>query len=310
MGVIQPGHVAVLEAQNTEPLLSARRGEESAAARDLERLERPTEDRGQGEPPGEPPEAGREEDGTLGRFVAGVLQTVFPGRAEALSSPRVAGIVGQLRRRVGVAFCCTACATLIAVWLLLRSVAAYSRENPACGGPLHVWLLGFMVLQLAWPVCMPSMTLLLLGWCLGAALLLDVPRGCHGLREFLLEATALQALQSMLLISAALAALTGRPLLRRLGELLTQRGTDPEIARLIAVLPAGSVAADEECVVCLSREDEEGVPWRELTCGHRFHEPCLLQWLTKARRCPICRTDLHAAYRRPDAESAASEGSA
>ena len=27
------------------------------------------------------------------------------------------------------------------------------------------------------------------------------------------------------------------------------------------------------------------VPWRELVCCHRFHEPCLLEWLKKVHQC-------------------------
>eukprot|EP00929_Paragymnodinium_shiwhaense_P047671 TRINITY_DN24173_c0_g1_i1.p1 TRINITY_DN24173_c0_g1~~TRINITY_DN24173_c0_g1_i1.p1 ORF type:complete len:491 (-),score=117.57 TRINITY_DN24173_c0_g1_i1:144-1616(-) len=29
--------------------------------------------------------------------------------------------------------------------------------------------------------------------------------------------------------------------------------------------------------------------WRQLRCGHKFHEECLFAWLRKAKRCPMCR---------------------
>lgn len=234
----------------------------------------------------------------LGRLVLGLLHTMLPGRLDDLQAPRVAGLVRQLRQRVTLALCCTVLTAPIALWLLVRGVATYTAtDGPACGGPLRIWLLGFLMLQLAWPICMPSLTLLLLGWCLGALLLLHEPKGCTRIHDFLIEACALQSVQAGLLLVAAVAALTARPIVQRLGDLLSHSGTDPEVVRAILVLPAGDVPADEECVICLSREDEEGVPWRHISCGHRFHEPCLLEWLGKAHRCPVCRLDLHRAYR-------------
>eukprot|EP00971_Amphidinium_carterae_P295408 5866706-Amphidinium_carterae.1 len=153
------------------------------------------------------------------------------------------------------------------------------------------------MLQLAWPICMPSLTLLLLGWCLCAELLVPPPKNCPRLHSFLTEALIMQSLEALLLFAAALAAFTARPLLQSLEDLLSSNGTDPEVVQLIQVLPGECVPADEECVICLSREEEEGVDWRQLCCGHLFHEPCLLEWLKKARRCPVCRLDLHEAYR-------------
>mmetsp|Transcript_108851 Transcript_108851/g.306753 ORF Transcript_108851/g.306753 Transcript_108851/m.306753 type:complete len:288 (-) Transcript_108851:117-980(-) len=235
----------------------------------------------------------------LGRLVLSFLHTVLPGRLDDLQTPRVAGLVRQLRQRVTLAICCTLLTAPIAVWLLVRGVATYvATDNAQCGGPLRVWLLGFLMLELAWPICMPSLTLLLLGWCLGAMMLLHKPQHCDVLREFLIEASALQLVQASLLLGSAAAALTARPLIRRLSDLLSQSGTDPEIVSHIDVVQPGNVPADEECVICLSRDLEDNVPWRRLICGHQFHEPCLLEWLGKARRCPVCRLDLHQQFRR------------
>jgi len=258
-------------------------------------------------PAGMPGEGGRAPDGeadmsrdVLGRFVFRLLDAMFPGRLDDLQAPRVAGLVRQLRQRVIVALCCTVLTLPIAMWLLLRGVATYiaTEHQQACNGPLQIWLLGFLMLQLGWPICMPSVALLLFGWCLGAVLLLHETRHCHQVREFVIEATVLQTLQVVMLLVAAAAALTARPLVRRLGELLSHSGTDPEVVRHITVVMPSEVNAEEECVICLSREDEEGVPWRQLACGHSFHEPCLLEWLAKSRRCPVCRLDLHLAHRR------------
>mmetsp|Transcript_8951 Transcript_8951/g.16109 ORF Transcript_8951/g.16109 Transcript_8951/m.16109 type:complete len:292 (-) Transcript_8951:15-890(-) len=231
-------------------------------------------------------------------LVFGVLQSFLPGRLEELQTLRAAGLVRQLRHRVSIAIVCAVLTAPIAVWLLVRGLATYVVvEGPDCAGPLRIWLLGFLMLQLAWPICMPSLTLLLLGWCLGADILVPPPKNCPRLHSFLVEALILQSLEALLLLAAALAALTARPLIQSLGDLLSSSGTDPEVVQLIRVLPGQSVPADEECVICLSREEEDGVDWRQLCCGHIFHEPCLLEWLKKARKCPVCRLDLHEAYR-------------
>lgn len=273
MGVMQARRVAVAADERAEPLLG-----DDGRAPDLDA------------------DVSRD---VLGRFVFRLLDAMFPGRLDDLQAPRVAGLVRQLRQRVIVALCCTVLTLPIAMWLLLRGVATYiATEHQLCNGPLQIWLLGFLMLQLGWPICMPSVALLLFGWCLGAVLLLHETRHCEQVREFVIEASVLQTLQAAMLLVAAVAALTARPLVRRLGELLSHSGTDPEVVRHIAVLPPGEVHAEEECVICLSREDEDGVPWRQLACGHRFHEPCLLEWLAKARRCPVCRLDLHQAHRR------------
>jgi len=224
---------------------------------------------------------------------------MLPGRLDDLQRPRVAGLVRQLRQRVSLALCCTVLTAPIAIWLLVRGVATYLvTGTKSCEGPLRIWLLGFLMLQLAWPICMPSLTLLLLGWCLGALLLMREPSGgCERIHEFLIEASILQTVQAALLLVAAVAALTARPLVQRLGDILSNHSTDPDVVAHILVLEPHEVPPEEECIICLSRDDDAEVPWRQLACGHRFHQPCLLEWLAKARRCPVCRLDLHAAYR-------------
>lgn len=55
------------------------------------------------------------------------------------------------------------------------------------------------------------------------------------------------------------------------------------------------VAGDDlVCSVCLDPIRERA--WRELTCGHRFHESCVLKWAQAATQphCPLCRFDLEA----------------
>lgn len=233
----------------------------------------------------------------LGRVVLALVQATVPTRLEELQNPRVAPLVQRLRRRVGLALAATVATLPIAFWQLMDGALTYIKtEKPTCGGPMRIWLLGFLMLQLVWPTCMPSATMLLLGWCLGALFLLRDPPGCPKLHEFVVQALLLQCLQTLLLFLATYAALAAQPLLQRLKEILSERGTPAEIISLITILPATEVMPEEECVICLNCEEEEGVPWRELKCAHRFHETCLLQWLAKARRCPICRSDLQDMY--------------
>lgn len=68
------------------------------------------------------------------------------------------------------------------------------------------------------------------------------------------------------------------------------------IQRILADQPPEPVAPDGECAICLG--DDAGLldTFRRLKCGHVFHEVCLVEWLQRARRCPLCRLDLHRAY--------------
>ena len=50
------------------------------------------------------------------------------------------------------------------------------------------------------------------------------------------------------------------------------------------------------CPVCLTdMEEPEGATLREMPCGHRFHEACLLEWLCTKNTCPVCRVALPSA---------------
>lgn len=31
----------------------------------------------------------------------------------------------------------------------------------------------------------------------------------------------------------------------------------------------------------------------QMQCGHVYHEPCIAQWLTSHRTCPVCRKEMH-----------------
>jgi len=77
------------------------------------------------------------------------------------------------------------------------------------------------------------------------------------------------------------------------------------VRRILAEALPREVDPETECSICLqsgaddaTAESGEAPRWRSLRCGHAFHEQCLVEWLRHARRCPLCRDDLHAAYLR------------
>lgn len=46
----------------------------------------------------------------------------------------------------------------------------------------------------------------------------------------------------------------------------------------------------DNCAICLDRDDAAAAEWKETPCGHRFHGGCLDKWLEAAyATCPMCR---------------------
>uniref|UniRef100_A0A0E0KED3 RING-type domain-containing protein n=1 Tax=Oryza punctata TaxID=4537 RepID=A0A0E0KED3_ORYPU len=55
----------------------------------------------------------------------------------------------------------------------------------------------------------------------------------------------------------------------------------------------------DNCAICLDKDDAAAAEWKETPCGHRFHGGCLEKWLKAAHTtCPMCRRHLamQAAY--------------
>lgn len=237
--------------------------------------------------------------GVTGRLALGLIRTMLTNRPSDLRSlrqPRLAPVVHKLQSRITVVLSCASLCVPIAVWLFVRSCQFYlDPDEPICENSLQDWLLGFICLQLVWPVCMPAMTAVLLVWSLVAMLLFLESPDCPGLKAFVVEAVALEAVMATLFIIAGVTAFTCRPLIHRLDKILGCKGTDPDVLSLIPTMDFQDAAADQECAICLNSQDGE-LQWRQLSCGHCFHEPCLLEWLAKARQCPVCRLDLHLAY--------------
>ena len=53
----------------------------------------------------------------------------------------------------------------------------------------------------------------------------------------------------------------------------------------------GSGEEVDKCTICLC-EFDDGEEVRRLPCMHLFHVPCVDQWLSLNKRCPICRVDI------------------
>jgi len=74
------------------------------------------------------------------------------------------------------------------------------------------------------------------------------------------------------------------------------------LPRLLGAIKHVPPVDGDECVICLGGREEEHAAglaaatvqpqWCRLSCGHRFHEACVLEWLLKVPRCPVCRCHL------------------
>lgn len=60
-----------------------------------------------------------------------------------------------------------------------------------------------------------------------------------------------------------------------------------------AVQVSASPCADEEnkCMICME-QFTEGEMLRTLPCLHRYHRPCIDEWLHRSTSCPICKRDV------------------
>lgn len=178
-------------------------------------------------------------------------------------------------------------------------VLAQTGNSVDCDA-LRRWLLcftivGSMLLMFCFGVGPPLMLL----WAFyGQLLRSQVPKTCRRSQPVLWAFPDKLLMQGG--ISCGMLVLSGLFVLlvkRRLNRMQQVWGSNgPAAERVVrSILAAARPEAPEgtECAICL---DDGGQDWRALLCGHAFHEHCLLRWLRQARRCPLCRMDLHAAY--------------
>jgi len=209
--------------------------------------------------------------------------------------------VRRLRLPLIVAIWALCGALGLQMWCLVKGWYLVSRSCPHDCENLHRWLLGYCIALSMVPFCFAIAGPLVVWWAADGSLVRSsLPNSCQEaipmLYDFVDEVASF-SLSTCLLMAIVFLFLW---LLRRRTVALRQLfGHDgPTLAAVVQCMmeaPAASVEPGMECSICLEA-GQEGSRWRSLPCSHTFHEDCLLQWLQRGRRCPLCRLDLHMAY--------------
>ena len=56
-------------------------------------------------------------------------------------------------------------------------------------------------------------------------------------------------------------------------------------------LQKNATDGEKQCIVCLS-DYEEGEKVLTLTCFHKFHNACIVEWFKTKDSCPVCRVKI------------------
>jgi len=243
-------------------------------------------------------------DQSLDQLVAALVD----GRVEDLRRPGLRLLLRRAKRRLILSLCVVFANTPVGAYTLIRGTQTLTVtiNDERCAGPLHIWLLGVVSLQIS-SISMPFLLFMLAFWVFAGATFMDgaghkLGERCPEIKAFRYEAVALEVASLSCLLLAIGTWASSRPAMRQIRTRLGTNGagTAPEVIELIESLAPDQVPAEEECCVCLRRRDEDedlALPrWSRLACGHRFHEECLLEWLNSATRCPVCRDNLHDSY--------------
>lgn len=169
-----------------------------------------------------------------------------------------------------------------------------------CKAPYQIWTVGLLIVQTC-AVPMLAIHAALSLWIVGGMVLLwkVSETSCPDVHVLLEQALYIECANLTLILLAMLSLCYFWPALHRIRELSGRGGGLPAefVERIQSVT---QVNPEEECVVCLSHSfvDEGGnvPPWRQLPCGHRFHEPCVFRWLQGSQRCPVCRNNVNEAF--------------
>lgn len=164
---------------------------------------------------------------------------------------------------------------------------------------LSHWLLGYCVALSMLPFCFAIAGPLMVSWAANGMLIRSgLPPSsqhvCPALYSFV-DTILFVGLGTCgcLLVVTLLTWMVSRDV-QRISRRWSGRGPAPEeLIRSLLAGPATVVPPDMECTICLE-DSTSGAPWRGLPCGHSFHQPCLLEWLRRSRRCPLCRLDIAA----------------
>jgi hypothetical protein len=65
------------------------------------------------------------------------------------------------------------------------------------------------------------------------------------------------------------------------------------ISQMLVHVEYSQEMGELECSICLeTMEDSRGNFVKTRTCGHVFHQRCLVQWILQNHSCPLCRRQL------------------
>lgn len=180
-------------------------------------------------------------------------------------------------------------------WLLLAQGVA-----PECQ-PLHHWLLGYCVALTMLPFCFAIAGPLVVWWAANGGVIRsnmsdDCKKASPELWFFVDQVLYLSLATCVSMLFVSVIVMVMRRRISRIQRLWGPNGPAEEaVLRQITTGSPAEVPEGHECTICLD-DTTSSARWRSLPCGHVFHESCLVQWLQRAHRCPLCRLDLHAAY--------------
>jgi len=184
-------------------------------------------------------------------------------------------------------------------WLLL------SQGIPKSCKSLQTWLIGYCTAITTLPLFFAMVSPLVVWWALTGTMERDgLPDTCRKQDPALWNFVDVVLISSIVTMGGTFVeiALVYVIQLRieRLHRLWGSAGPAPEeLIRYLLSQPRPTTDSETECAICLDAGSNDGgsqPAWVGLPCGHRFHQRCLVQWLQRARRCPLCRLDVQRAY--------------
>lgn len=196
---------------------------------------------------------------------------------------------------------CISVALGLQAWCILMGWYLLAQGMSKDCEALHQWLLGYCIALTMLPFCITVAGPLVVWWAANGLLIRSgMSSACQRSSPMLWNFVDEVLYSSLGTCGCMLVALLLLWLIRRrthqMNVLWGSSGpTVQAVVQHILDGPAHEPTPGTECSICLESGSRES-RWRALTCGHPFHEHCLVEWLQRARRCPLCRLDLHASY--------------